>query len=104
MSTPVRPEQPEGVDRAIDMVGNRVKVAAIRSLLVDGPATQTELAERLSVQRSLLRKHLPVLEELGVVWVHPPREETDARRRQYSIIPAELEKTLTDLRRGLGLD
>lgn len=99
----VRPEQPEGLGRAVDALGNRVKVAAIRSLLIDGPATQTELAERLSVTRSLLQKHLHVLEELGVLKVHPARQEPDTRRRQYTVVRDVLERLLADLRQGVGL-
>ncbi len=103
MPSVVRPDLPKGVDRTIDALGNRVKVAAIRSLLIDGPASQTELAERLSVQRSLLRKHLPVLEELGVVRVHPSRNEPDARRRRYSVVSSELEQLIDNLRIGVGI-
>lgn len=103
MPSVARPELPAGVGVAIDALGNRVKAAAIRSLLVDGRATQTELAARLSVTRSNLQLHLAVLEDLGVLLVHPPREEPDTRRRLYSVDVDRLRQLHEDLGRGLGL-
>lgn len=104
MPSVVRPDLPEGVDVAIDALGNRVKAAAIRSLLVDGPATQTQLAARLSLTRTNMRRHLAELEDLGLLRVHPPREEPDTRRRQLSVDADRLRGLLEDLAQGLGLD
>ena len=38
-----------------------------RSLLVDGPATAAELAQRLNITAAGVRKHLDALEETGDV-------------------------------------
>lgn len=103
MPSVARPELPDGVDTAIAALGNRVKAAAIRSLLVDGPTSQTELAARLDVTRSNLQLHLAALEDLGVLHVHPPREESDVRRRSYSVDVDRLRLLVADLTRGLGL-
>lgn len=99
----VRPELPEGVERAIDALGNRVKYAAIRSLVVDGPATQTELAERIAVKRALLRKHLVMLEGLGVLVVSPDRSQTDTRRRTFTVNRTELRAMMDRLQADIGL-
>lgn len=103
MPSVARPDLPEGVGDAIDALGNRVKAAAIRSLLIDGQATQTQLAERLSVTRANLQRHLAVLEDLGVLLVHPPRAEPDTRRRHYTVDVDRLRQLYADLGQGLGL-
>jgi DNA-binding transcriptional ArsR family regulator len=104
MPSVAQPDLPAEVGAAIDALGNRVKAAAIRSLLVEGPATQTELAERLNVNRANLQRHLAVLEELGVLLVQPPRSEPDVRRRAHSVNVDRLRQLHGDLGRGIGLD
>jgi DNA-binding HxlR family transcriptional regulator len=79
----VRPQLPTRVERAIDVFGNRVRFATLRSLLQDGPATATELAARLDLSRSLLQSHLARLEELGVVVKQQPPARSDHRHRVY---------------------
>jgi DNA-binding transcriptional ArsR family regulator len=73
------------VEQAVDVFGNRVRLAAIRSLLQDGRASRSELAERLSVSRSLLQSHLAKLEEWAVITPFPPRSEPGRLIRRYDV-------------------
>lgn len=75
---------PEALDRAIDVLGNRVKIAALLALR-EGGATGTELAARLGVSQVLVRYHLIALERLGILTVQPPRTEVDVRRRYFYV-------------------
>ncbi|MHC2187036.1 ArsR/SmtB family transcription factor [Rathayibacter agropyri] len=75
---------PEALDRAIDVLGNRVKIAALLALR-EGGATGTELAARLGVSQVLVRYHLVALERLGILTVQPPRTEVDVRRRYFYV-------------------
>lgn len=101
MPLTVRPDLPAQVERAIDVVGNRVRVAALRSLTSEGPTTATELARRLDVSGPLVRKHLVALENLGVVVTTPPRREPGRLRRTYSVAPRVLQELLTELAEAL---
>jgi DNA-binding HxlR family transcriptional regulator len=98
-----RPDLPDGTERAIDIFGNRVRVAVIRSLLVDGPATRGELSERLGVSMSLLQKHLAALEQLDAVTLTPPRSEPGVRPRTYGVDASTVRVALAALQRGLSL-
>lgn len=80
----LRPDLPDSVDRAIDVVGNRIRVLILKSILRDGPATRAELARRLDQSTSLLQAHLRTLEELRVVYVSPPRSERESNRLRRS--------------------
>jgi predicted transcriptional regulator len=51
----------------------------LRSLLSDGPATGTQLAERLNVGRSVLQKHLVGLERLEAIVREPRTAHSDRR-------------------------
>ena len=84
MPQTVRPALPEETERAIEILGNRVRVAVLRSLLTVGPSTRGQLSDRLGVSMALLQKHLAALEKLGAVSLHPPRTEPGVRPRSYS--------------------
>lgn len=81
----VRPDLPRLVEDAVDALGNRVRVAVIRSLTQDGPTTRAELARRLELGASLLQGHLRRLEELAVVYVSPSRSEPGRLQRRYHV-------------------
>ena len=104
MPSVLRPDLPSGAERAVDALGNRVKLAAVRSLVLEGPTTAVELANRLAVSVPLLRKHLVVLEELEVVSVTPPRSEPDVRRRVWAANVDVVETLVGDLAAALGLE
>ena len=83
MPTPVRPDLPPLVGDAVDVFGNRVRVAVIRSLIGEGSATRTELSRRLGLSVSLLQKHMLALEQSRVVSTDPPRSEPGRLSRRY---------------------
>jgi DNA-binding transcriptional ArsR family regulator len=72
---------PEDVDRAIEVFGNRVRVAILLALLDDGPATVADLTERLQLSRSIVTYHTADLERLGILDVDTPRGQAEVRRR-----------------------
>lgn len=80
----VRPDLPKETERAIEVLGNRVRVAVLRSLLTVGSATRGQLSDRLGVSMALLQKHLAALEKLGAVTLDPPRTQPGVRPRTYS--------------------
>lgn len=83
MPTPARTNLPEAVERAVDILGNRVRVAILRSLVLEGPASRSELSERLDLSVSLLQAHLRRLIEVGGVTQDPPGSRSDHRKRVY---------------------
>jgi DNA-binding transcriptional ArsR family regulator len=93
----VRPDLPVEVERAIDALGNRVRVAVLRSLLRDGAASGTQLSERLNVGRSLAQSHLRQLEELGVVVREPLAVNADHRSRIFRADPDRVQALLAAL-------
>jgi DNA-binding transcriptional ArsR family regulator len=93
----VRPDLPVDVEKAIDALGNRVRVAVLRSLLRDGPATRSQLAERLRVSKSLLQSHLAKLEDLGVIVRHAPGADSDHRARIFTAEPKRIQRLLETL-------
>jgi ArsR family transcriptional regulator, cadmium/lead-responsive transcriptional repressor len=94
----VRPDLPPDTERAIDVFGNRVRVAVLASLRSDGPATRTELAARLGVSRSLLQAHMRRLVELGALRAEPPGTQADHRTRRYRVNETEVVKLFQALR------
>jgi ArsR family transcriptional regulator, cadmium/lead-responsive transcriptional repressor len=81
--TPARTDLPPDVERAIDILGNRVRVAILRSLVLDGPASRSELSERLNLSASLLQAHLRRLTEFGAITQDPAGTRPDHRKRVY---------------------
>ncbi len=101
MPRTVHPDLPDDTERAIDILGNRVRFAIVRSLLIDGPATRTGLSDRLGVSMSLLQKHLALLEEQGAVNLSPPRSVPGVRPRAYSVEPRTIALALSSLAESL---
>jgi DNA-binding HxlR family transcriptional regulator len=81
--TPARTDLPQHVERAIDILGNRVRVAILRSLVLDGPASRSELSGRLNLSASLLQAHLRRLAEFGAITQDAPGTRPDHRKRVY---------------------
>jgi DNA-binding transcriptional ArsR family regulator len=94
VSTPVRPDLPHDVERAIDILGNRVRVAVLRSLILDGPASRSELSERLGISVSLLQTHMRRLIELRAVRQDPPGTDPDHRKRIYRASKSDVDHLL----------
>ena len=81
--TPARTSLPAEVEKAVDVLGNRVRVAVLRSLLLEGPASRSELSERLSISASLLQAHLRRLTEFGIITQDAAGTRADHRKRVY---------------------
>jgi DNA-binding HxlR family transcriptional regulator len=96
-----RPDLPGGVDRALDILGTRVRVAVVRSLLTAGPSTRSQLSERIGISMSLLQTHLATLENLGAVELTPPRTTPGVRPRVYSVDPTIISQLVDSLKDGL---
>jgi predicted ArsR family transcriptional regulator len=56
-----------------------------RSILVDGPSTAADLAERLDLTPAAVRRHLDVLVEEGVVEAREPRQRVRGRGRPAKV-------------------
>ncbi len=82
-----RPERagPDGrVDRVFTALSDPTRRAVVR-LLADGPATATELSERLPVSRQAVAKHLSALDEAGLV-----ASSREGREVRYRLTPAPM--------------
>ena len=77
-SLPSLPRMPREVAAIIDAIGNRLRTE-ILSLIADTAMTSSELAQATGGDVTTIRRHLAVLEELGLV---------DADRRQMTVVPA----------------
>ena len=95
--TPARTSLPAEVERAVDVLGNRVRVAVLRSLVLEGPASRSELRERLGISSSLLQAHLRRLVEFGVIAQDAPGARSDHRKRVYRANQKDLDRLVTVL-------
>ncbi|AZZ56387.1 hypothetical protein [Rathayibacter iranicus] len=50
-----------------------------------GPSTPIRLAEQLRLNRTLVRRNLLALKQLGIIDIDPARSETDVRKRHFFI-------------------
>lgn len=98
----VRPPLPEGMDRAVSILGNRLRVAIIVSLRNSGPASRTDIARRVGVPSDNVRFHLNLLERDGIVYVYPPRSDPEVRFRRYYLHEDQVDALLADMVRGLS--
>jgi len=94
---PARTDLPRDVERAIDILGNRVRVAVLRSLVIEGPASRSELAQRLGISVSLLQDHLRRLLEYSAVTQDPPGTRADHRMRVYRADKRDVDELLQTL-------
>ncbi|HEY3528056.1 MAG TPA: winged helix-turn-helix domain-containing protein [Nocardioides sp.] len=97
MPTPARTDLPPAVERAIDILGNRVRVAILRSLVLDGPASRSELSERLNLSASLLQAHLRRLTAFGAITQDPAGTRSDHRVRVYRPNTKDVDEVLNSL-------
>jgi ArsR family transcriptional regulator, cadmium/lead-responsive transcriptional repressor len=95
--TPARTDLPKGVERAIDILGNRVRIAVLRSLVLQGPASRSELSQRLNLSASLLQVHLRRLTEFGLVTQDAPGGRPDHRKRVYRTNKKDVDRLLRTL-------
>ena len=95
--TPARTDLPKDVERAVDILGNRVRVAILRSLVLDGPASRSELSQRLNLSVSLLQAHLRRLAEFGAISQDPAGTRPDHRKRIYRANHKDVDQLLKAL-------
>lgn len=100
----VRPSTPESLEAAIDVLGNRVRVAIIGSIRTHGPSTRKELEERLSVGKSTVTLNLQLLVTSKVIYTDPPAEELTGGRQHitYHVDEHLLQELMGSLWSGLG--
>ena len=63
---PSLPRMPRDVEAIIDAIGNRLR-SEILNLIAETPKTATSLAESTGSDVTTIRRHLAILEELGLV-------------------------------------
>jgi DNA-binding transcriptional ArsR family regulator len=93
----VRPDLPADAEQAIEALGHRVRAAALRSLLLEGPATATALAKRVALGRPLIQRHLAALERLEVVAREPQHAHSDHRSQIFRANRERIEAMLAAL-------
>jgi DNA-binding transcriptional ArsR family regulator len=78
---PSPPNMPPEVQAITDAIGNRVRTEILR-LLAANPKTASDLAKQTGGDVTRVRRHLAVLEELGLVIAdRPPQERGPGRGR-----------------------
>ena len=97
MPTPARTDLPPAVERAVDILGNRVRVAILRSLVLDGPASRSELSGRLNLSVSPLQAHLRRLTEFGAITQDPAGTRPDHRQRVFRAHKKDVDQLLKAL-------
>jgi DNA-binding HxlR family transcriptional regulator len=95
--TPARTDLPQHVERAIDILGNRVRVAILRSLVLDGPASRSELSGRLNLSVSLLQAHLRRLTAFGAITQDTAGTRADHRKLVYRANKKDVDQLLNAL-------
>jgi DNA-binding transcriptional ArsR family regulator len=74
------PEMPEGVLAIIDAIGNSARTEILRHLSLRAMSAP-ELAQLIDAHPSQVRRHLDVLEDLGLVTADHPRGDRRAKGR-----------------------
>ncbi len=74
------PKMPEGVVAIIDAIGNSVRTEILRHLSHQAMSA-TQLAEVIEADPRVVRRHLEVLEDLGLVAADHPRGDRRAKGR-----------------------
>ncbi|NYI47909.1 DNA-binding transcriptional ArsR family regulator [Nocardioides aromaticivorans] len=74
------PAMPEGVVAIIDAIGNGTRTEILRHLSLRA-MNATELAEVIDADPRVVRRHLEVLEDMGLVAADHPRGDRRAKGR-----------------------
>jgi DNA-binding transcriptional ArsR family regulator len=67
-----RPAQSSLVEEAIEVLGNRARLAVVRYLLGSGPAPRGEIAAALGVSGATVYNQLRLLAQHGIAHTEPP--------------------------------
>ena len=101
MPKTARPELPDELNDVVVVFGSHLKVAALRSLRMDGRATRSELSRRLEVSPSTLQAPLKALVDVGVVTTFPPMTELTSVNRWFEIDDERLRALVEALDRAM---
>ncbi|KAF0849120.1 ArsR/SmtB family transcription factor [Nocardia caishijiensis] len=82
----MRPETEATAERVFVALADPSRRAVLAALAADGPATATDLADRLPITRQAIAKHLALLAEAGLVIAEPG----ERRRVRYRLDSAPM--------------
>lgn len=95
----------KSVEAAIDILGNRIRVAILGYLQAHGPALRGEIATALGLVPGTVSSQLGVLLEAGVITTDPPAEQIrPGRRVRYVAVPDRIDHLYLRLGQALGVD
>lgn len=95
----------EHVEAAIDILGNRIRVAILGHLKLHGPSVRGDIAAALGLVPSSVSNQLTILLEAGVIRTDPPAEQIRSGTRVlYAVRGDRLEELYRTLGAALGLD
>lgn len=83
----MRPEQEATAERVFVALADPSRRAVLAALAADGPATATDLADRLPITRQAIAKHLALLADAGLVLAEPG----ERRRVRYRLDSAPMQ-------------
>jgi len=82
------PPDVEGIaEQVFTALADPTRRAILATLAADGPATATDLADRLPITRQAIAKHLALLSEAGLVTAEPG----ERRRVRYRLHSAPMQ-------------
>lgn len=94
----------KNVEAAIDILGNRIRVAILGYLQNNGPALRGEIATALGLVPGTVSNQLGVLLEAGVVTTDPPAEQIrPGSRVRYVAVPDRIDDLYQTLGHALGV-
>ncbi|WP_446225289.1 ArsR/SmtB family transcription factor [Nocardia sp. IBHARD005] len=83
----MRPELEATAERVFVALADPSRRAVLATLAADGPATATDLADRLPITRQAIAKHLALLADAGLVIAEPG----ERRRVRYRLDSAPMQ-------------
>ncbi|MEV0247482.1 metalloregulator ArsR/SmtB family transcription factor [Nocardia sp. NPDC050712] len=83
----MRPELEATAERVFVALADPSRRAVLATLAADGPATATDLADRLPITRQAITKHLGLLSDAGLVIAEPG----ERRRIRYRLDSAPMQ-------------
>lgn len=104
---PVFPSTPLGAhtEAAIDILGNRIRVAILGHLQEHGPSQRGEIATALGMVAGTVSNQLTVLLEAGVVTTDPEADQIrPGARVRYVVAPEQVADLYEALGEALGVE
>lgn len=104
---PVFPSTPLGAhtEAAIDILGNRIRVAILGHLQEHGPSQRGEIAAALGMVPGSVSNQLTVLIEAGVVTTDPEADQIrPGARVRYVVMPQQVSNLYQALGEALGIE